>query len=248
MRLQRASDFATVRAMARAPRPWTVTRHDPIEKLEDNLWAVNGDVPGAPFRRRMSIVRRSDGTLLFFNAVPMDDTTLAEVTAWGKPAILVVPHDQHMIDARAFAEKLGVKVYGPKECDTKARQKADMAGTLDMISPDSSVEIQTLRGVKSGEPVLIVHHSDGRVSLLFSDVIMNNTKSSIGFLPRMMGFAGGVKIVPLFRMMYLKDRPALKDQLQQWAGLPDLTRLVPCHGDVLSAGVPEALRAAASTL
>jgi hypothetical protein len=234
--------------MARAPRPWTVTRHDPIEKLEDNLWTVNGDVPGVPFRRRMSIVRRSDGTLLFFNAVPLEDAALAEVTAWGKPAILVVPHDQHMIDARAFAEKLGVKVYGPKECDAKARQKADMAGTLDMIPPDPAIEIHTVRGVKNGEPALIVHHGAGGVSLLFSDVIMNNAKSSIGFLPRMMGFAGSVKIVPLFRVMYLKDRPALKAQLQQWAGLPDLARLVPCHGDVVSAGVPEALRTAASTL
>ena len=234
--------------MARAPRPWTVTRHDPIEKLEDNLWTVNGDVPGAPFHRRMSIVRRSDGTLLFFNAVPLDDAALAEVTAWGKPAILVLPHDQHMIDARAFAEKLQLAVYGPKACEARIRARVEMAGTLDMIPADPSIQIETLHGVKSGEPALIVHHAGGRVSLLFSDVIMNNAKSSIGFLPRMMGFAGGVKIVPLFRMMYLKDKPALKSQLEQWAGLSSLVRLVPCHGDLVPGGAPEALRAAAATL
>ena len=234
--------------MARTPRPWTVTRHDPIEKLEDNLWAVNGDVPGAPFHRRMSIVRRSDGTLLFFNAVPLDDAALAEVMAWGRPAILVVPHDQHMIDARAFAEKLQLKVYGPKACEAKVRARIATAGTLDQIPADPSMEIQTVPGVKNGEPALIVHHAGGRVSLLFSDVIMNNAKSSIGFLPRMLGFAGGVKVVPVFRMMFLKDKPALKSQLEQWAGLTSLVRLVPCHGDLVPAGAPEALRAAAASL
>jgi hypothetical protein len=50
----------TVTVMAKAPRPWIVTRHGPIEKLEDNLWVVEGDVPGVPFRRRMSIIRRGD--------------------------------------------------------------------------------------------------------------------------------------------------------------------------------------------
>src|SRR5258708_1823109 len=109
--------------MAKPPRRWIVTRHGPLEKLEDNLWAVEGDVPGVPFRRRMSIVRRTDGTLLFFNAMPLEEAVLAEVKAWGRPAVLVVPHDQHMIDARAFAEKLGLSIYGPKECETKVRAR-----------------------------------------------------------------------------------------------------------------------------
>ena len=45
--------------MAKPPRPWTVTRHDPLTQIEDNLWVVSGDVPGFPagveFNRRMSI-------------------------------------------------------------------------------------------------------------------------------------------------------------------------------------------------
>lgn len=48
--------------MPRSPRPWILTRRDPIEKLEDNLWAVQGDVPGIPFKRRMFVIKRSDGT------------------------------------------------------------------------------------------------------------------------------------------------------------------------------------------
>jgi hypothetical protein len=202
--------------VARKPRPWIVTRHDPIEQLEDNLWAVNGGVPGVPFQRRMSIVRRADGTLLFFNAVPLDNGALAQVTAWGKPAVLVVPHDQHMIDARAFAEKLGVAVYAPKGCEAKARQRAPIAGTLDALPADPAVRIEPVIGVKTREPALIVTSAGGRVSLLVSDVIMN--------------------------------KAGLKAQIERWAGLAGLSRLVPCHGDLLQSDVPEALRAAAATL
>ena len=67
--------------MANAPRPWTVTRHDPLEQIDENLFAINGDVPGFPaaaaFPRRMSIVRLKDARLLFHNAIPVDDATLA---------------------------------------------------------------------------------------------------------------------------------------------------------------------------
>src|SRR5947207_13659872 len=93
-------------------RPWTVTPHDPIEKLDDNLWAVSSKVPGVPIRRRMAIVKRSDGGLLFYHAVPVDDRTLEEIRAWGRPEILVVAHDQHGIDAQAFRDQPRLKLHG----------------------------------------------------------------------------------------------------------------------------------------
>jgi hypothetical protein len=234
--------------MPKPPRPWIVTKHSPIEKLEDNLWIVEGDVPGLPFSRRMSIVKRSDGTLLFFNAMPLEEPLLEEVKAWGKPSMLVVPHDQHMIDARPFAEKLELRVYGPKACEAKMRERADIAGTLEAIPPDPAVQIEPVPGVKNGEPALAVTSSGGRVSLLLADVIMNLRKESIGLFPRMMGFAGSAKVVPVFRMMFLKDKKALKSQFQRWADLSGLTRIVPCHGDVVSGDASQALRQASATL
>jgi hypothetical protein len=234
--------------MAKPPRPWIVTRHDPIEKLEDNLWAVAGDVPGLPFRRRMTIIKRADGTLLFFNAIPLEEAALKEITDWGKPAILVVPHDQHMIDARPFAEKLGLKLYGPKECEAKIRERAEMSGTLEALPPDPAIRIEPVAGVKNGEPALVVASAGGHTNILVSDVIMNNTKQHIGFFPRMMGFAGHAKVVPVFRMMFLKDKGALKSQLNRWADLPGLARLVPSHGDIVSSAAADALRAASATL
>ncbi len=180
--------------------------------------------------------------------MPLEDALINEVTSWGKPSVLVVPHDQHMIDARAFAEKLGLSLYGPKACEEKVRARAPMAGTLEAVPADAAVRLEPVEGVKNGEPALIVTSAIGRVSLLFSDVIMNNPKEALGFLPRLMGFSGGAKIVPVFRMMFLKDKKALHAQIERWAALPGLVRLVPCHGDVVSSGAAEALRTAAATL
>jgi hypothetical protein len=234
--------------MARAARPWIVTKHGPIEKLEDNLWTVQGQVPGLPFSRRMTILRRGDGTLLFFNAIPLEESAMDEIMRWGKPGELVVPHDQHMIDAPAFAEKLGIPVYGPKECADKVKARtAAMAGTLDAVPGDPALRIEPVVGVKNGEPALLVT-SNGRVSLLVSDVLMNNRKEEIGLFPRLLGFAGSVKLVPVFRVMFLRDKAGLKAQLERWAGLPGLTRLLPSHGGIVSNGVADALRAAAGTL
>jgi hypothetical protein len=236
--------------MAKPPRPWIVTRHDPIEKLEDNLWAVQGDVPRIPFKRRMFIIKRSDGSLMFSGtAIPVDETSLAEITAWGRPAILVVTHDQHMIDARPFAEKLGLDIYGPKACEAKMSARAQIAGMLEDVPPDPNVQIAAVAGVKNGEPAILVKSDGGRrVSLLVSDVLQNNSRASIGLLPRIMGFGGGPKVVPVFKMIFLRDKAALKRQLTEWADLPGLARLVPCHGDAVTSDVAEQLRAAAAAI
>ena len=86
------------------------------------------------------------------------------------------------------------------------------------------------------------------MSLLVSDVLQNNSKESLGLLPRMMGFGGGPKVVPVFKMMFLKDKAALKRQLSEWAEMPGLARLVPCHGDALTSGAAEGLKAAAAAI
>jgi hypothetical protein len=236
--------------MPKQPRPWIVTRHDPIEKLEENLWSVQGDVPGVPFKRRMFIIKRSDGSLMFFGtAIPLEENALAEVTAWGRPAMLLVPHDQHMIDARPFSEKLGLRVYGPKACEARMRARAEIAGMSEDIPADPTVEVVPVAGAKTGEAAIIVRSAGGqRVSLLVADAIQNNPKANVGMLPRLMGFAGGPKVVPIFKMMFLKDKAALKKQLGAWGDLPGLARVMVCHGDTVTDGAGAALKAAAAAL
>jgi hypothetical protein len=235
--------------MASKRRPWIVSGHDPIEKLETNLWTVQGLIPGTPWRRRMFIVRQGGGSLLFAGAaVPLGEDALAEVMGWGRPAALVVPHHFHMIDAQAFATRLGLAVYGPAASARRTARRADMAGAFEDLPPDPAVQIEPVAGASLGEPVLIVR-SGGRISLLFADVIQNMAPESMGWGWRVLGFTGGPKVTPAYRLFFLRrGRAGLRSQLQRWADLPGLCRLVPCHGRIVSEGAAEALRTAAGTL
>ncbi len=234
--------------MAKPPRPWTVTPHTPINKLEDNLWVVESNVPGTPMQRRMSIIKRSDGTLLFYQAIPLEDAALAQVTAWGKPSILIVPHDQHGMDAPAFAEKLGVKIYGPKANETKLRAKFNLAGTMEDIPADPTVSFEAMAGAKTGEPVAIVRSAGGRVSLVFADAYMATPSEGLAFPLWALGFGGGPKVAPIFKLFFCNDTRGLKAHLEKLASTSGLAHLIPCHGAIESKDAPGLLKRVAATL
>jgi hypothetical protein len=227
------------------PRPWIVAPHDPIEKLEDNLWTIDGTTPGLPVRRRMSIVKLSNGELVFFNAMPVADEVLEEIRAWGKPSHLLVPHHAHMIDAHSFMDRLSVKLFGPKECRDKIARRAELAGTFEDLPRDSSFDIETLPGINLGEPVIRVT-SENRTSLLFGDAVQNSPKATVPLMFRMMGFSGGPKMVPVFKLMFVTDKRALRAKLESLADLPNVSRVVPSHGEIVASDATTALKTVAA--
>src|SRR2546425_1516067 len=177
------------------PRPWTVTRHDPIEKIDENLWGVSGDVPGFPraarFHRRMQIVKLSNGRLVFHNAVPLGDAALAEVRAWGKPSILIVPHHLHALDAFGFQAKLGLSVFTASPAVEKVRAIVKVDGTLDELPEDPALRCEPLKGTKFGEAAYVVR-TGPRARLSFCDAIMNSRPGGgfSGFMFRLLGVSG----------------------------------------------------------
>lgn len=112
----------------------------------------------------MSIIRLATGELLFFNAVPVDGHSLAEILAWGRPSALVVPHHNHLLDAHAFVAKLSVKLFGPEQCRSKIAARVDFAGPLEAAPRDDSVDIEGLPGTTLGEPVIRIKERQPRLS------------------------------------------------------------------------------------
>jgi hypothetical protein len=194
----------------------------------------------------MPIVKLGDGRLVFIDAVPMDDATLAEIRAWGTPAILYVTNGYHRIDIHAFQEKLGVKVHTPADSAKRVAEKVTVDGGLGELPRDPALEAQPLVGVKGGEVVFVSRAPSGKKTLIFSDGIVNMHET--GWLPRLIGFAGGPKTAPVFRMFFAKDHKGLRKQYEDLANLPDLGRLVMCHGDVIDTDAAAGLRQAAGTL
>jgi hypothetical protein len=195
--------------------------------------------------RRMTVIRRANGTLWFYHAVPLREPELQEVLAWGRPEALIVGHAEHGSDAVPFAERLGLKIYGPKSNEVALKKKFPLAGTLEALPADPDVRFFELEGTKKGDASGWVK-SGAKVSLLFSDAYQDHrdTKGAARFF----GFSGGPKVVPLFRFAFTRDAKALKGHFERLAETPDLARILPTHGRVLAEDPAGTLRAVAASL
>ncbi len=233
-----------------APRPWTVLRHDPIVEMEPNLWAVESDLPLGPVRRRMSIVRRADGGLLFHNAIPLAEEWMRRLEAFGRPAVLVVPNGLHRLDIHAFKARYPrLRVHCPAEAHRRVAAVIPVDGHWDDLPPDRDVRAEPLPGSRFGEAALVVR-SGRRVSLLFGDTVMNLPRlpGLQGLVWHLLGSTGRPRVTPVTRLLSVFDRHRLSAHLARLADLPGLTRLVVSHGTIVERDAPDALRAVAHDL
>jgi hypothetical protein len=235
--------------MSKAERGWEVSKHDPIEKLDDNLWSVRTALPkNRNGDRRMAIAKLQDGRLVFYNACPLEEPAMEQIAAWGKPSFLILPYNLHMMDGHAFQQRLGLKVYGPKH-DAKMAKRVKVEGGFEDFPADPSVQIIPVEGTKHGEPVMVVRSGDGkRTSLVFCDLFMNIPSEGAGFVPRLVGLAGGPRVPWVMKMMFVKDAPSFKKQLLGWAEEPSLARLIPSHGAIVAQEAGRTLKEVAGRL
>ena len=91
--------------MTQPSSTWTVLPHLPIDKLEPNLWRVQGSMSGMALKRVMTLVRLDDGRVVVHSAIALDDESMAEIEAWGRPAVLLVPNAYHRLDAPAWVAR-----------------------------------------------------------------------------------------------------------------------------------------------
>jgi hypothetical protein len=190
----------------------------------------------------------SDGRLLFHNAVPVDDGTLAQIRGLGTPALLLVPHHLHAMDAPAFREKLGLAVYTAAASIEQVRAKLPVTGALEELPSDPALSIVSLPSSKFGEVATVVH-TGPRASLLLCDLVLNVKHGGglAGFLFRVMGFTGPEpKVAFPVRLRAFFGKQAVKQDLLRLAEVPGLARIVPSHGAVIDADPAGVLRGLAA--
>jgi len=233
-----------------SPRPWTVLPHGPLQKIEDNLWTVDGTLPRGRMNRRMTVVKRSDGRLVFHNAVPLQEMDMKALEAWGEPGYLLVPNGFHRLDIHAFKQRYPkMKLLCPAPQDARVRQVVPVDGHFDALSPDPAVRAEVLDGSKVGEAVFVVT-SHGRVSLLFGDTLMNIPRQPgfDMFIMRLLGSVGDLRVTLIARLVMVGDKAALRRHLEKLSALPGLERLIVSHGDDVTQNAATALRAACAKL
>jgi hypothetical protein len=238
--------------MAKAHTTWKVLEHGPLERLADNLWRVEGALPGMSLRRTMTIVRRTDGSLLLHSPIALDDERARELEALGRMGVIVVPSAVHRLDAPAYKARYPhLHTFCPRGARGKVAEVMEVDGVYEDYADDGAVRFETLDGVDGAEGALLVRSSDG-VSVVLNDVVMNmdTKKDVLGYLfTTAMGSAPGPRVSRLARWMLVEDQPALRRHLERLAALPDLQRLIVSHEKVASGpDAATALRQAATYL
>jgi hypothetical protein len=233
--------------MAKALATWKVLPHDPIRKLEENLWYVRGML--GRIQRMMAVARLGDGRLVVYNAIALDEPEMKELEKWGRPAFLVVPSAGHRNDAKIWKQRYPeLKVIAPAGAKKRVEEVVPVDDTSGDFG-DPSVRFVAPDCTEARDCLLEVHSARG-VTVVINDLVVNmpHQRGVGGMVFRMLGFTGPQpKVAPIPRMMLVRDRAGLKSLLEELAARKDLVRVVMSHGQPIEQDCASALRAAAAT-
>jgi hypothetical protein len=235
--------------MAKAWDQWKVLQHGALEQLADNLWRVEGALPGMPLRRVMTVVRRED-ELVVHNAVCLDDSSMKRLDQAGVVTAILVPNGWHRLDARVWKQRYpSAKFYCPAGSRARVEQVVEVDGTYDSFPGSDDLRLEHLEGVRRAEGVMRVRSEDG-ITLVFNDVLFNmpHLPGLQGLVMRLMGSSGGLRVTRFSRLMMVKDRGALRAHLQRLAAEPELRRIIVSHHEMLRQEPARALARVADSL
>ncbi len=231
---------------------WNALKHEPIEKLSENLWRIEGTLPNMSLRRVMTVVRLADGRLVVHSPIALDDAGMKELEAWGTPAFIVVPNGFHRLDAPAWKARYpNARVLAPKGSRKRVEQKLPVDGTVDELPADPGLRVVPLSGINDGEVALVVTSKDG-TSVIVTDAVFNMDRGHKFFdrvMMSLMGSGPGPRVTRIFKMIALKDKAAFRADLEKLAATPNLQRFIVAHGKLASgADAAGTLRAAIATI
>ena len=238
--------------MTKAYEHWKVQPHGTLSRVDDDILTVVGRLrmPLGDFPRRMTVVRLSDARLVIWSAMALDETELAKLEAFGRPAFLVVPNDHHRLDAKAWRNRYPqLRVVAPNGSRAKVEQVVPVDTTMPDFG-DPRVRFVTVPGTREREAALLVSTSSG-TTLVLNDLVGNIPRKSgiSGWLLGVAGFAGNSARIPrVVKLNMVEDEKALRGQLSEWAELPSLKTILVSHGDVIREHPRQTLRALARTL
>ena len=114
---------------------WVTYPHGPLEKLADNLWVVDGELPHMPIGRKMTVIKKSTGALVLHSPIALDDAGMRNLEALGEIEVLLVPNGWHRIDLARYAKRYpSAAIYAAQRCGSKGRRNREAYGNLRYFS------------------------------------------------------------------------------------------------------------------
>jgi hypothetical protein len=238
--------------MPRPQQTWKVLPHSELSVVDDNLLSVVGELkmPIGEFPRRMTVVRLRDGRLVIYSAIALDEREMIALEKFGTPSFLIVPSDRHRLDAKIWKDRYPrLLVLAPAGAKEKVEEVVRVDATF-FDFRDPTVRLVTVPGTEEHEAALIVT-SEGGTTLVVNELIWNidERPGFGGWLMKVAGMTGHEPIIPpLISLTDIKDKPALRHQLEEWANLYSLRRIIVSHGDIIETKPAEVLKELAKQL
>jgi hypothetical protein len=223
---------------------WIVRPHGKLEQLSENIWWTWGSLPGMSLKRSMVVARRHDGDLVIHNAIALDDEGMRKIESLGEPRYMIVPNAGHRLDAPAFKNRYpSLQVFAPRGGRDAVTKVVHVDGIYEDFPADADVQLEMLHGVGDAEGAMVVRSNDG-VTIVLNDAVFNmdRKRDPLGFLfTTLLGSAPGPRVSRLVKLLFVKDKKALREDLERFAEHPDLVRLVVAHEKVAKG--PDAAKA-----
>lgn len=225
---------------------WTVQPHGDLVELDDGLLTVEGTIrmPLGNFPRRMTVVALAGGGLAIWSAIALREPEMRRLEAIGTPRWLIVPGIAHRLDAHIWKQRYpDLRVLCPPGAALTVAEAVPVDATSDPFG-EPALRFIVVPGARAREAALLVRRQ-GRATLVVNDIVANvRHPNGLGahIMARLLGF--GVKRARMpwvGRRLFLDDGPALAAALREWAAEPGLSRVIPSHGDVISANPQGAL-------
>jgi hypothetical protein len=218
--------------------------------LAANLWQVTGSL-AIPVPRNMTIVRGANGRLLLYSVIAMHEDGLRALEALGRPAVMVIPHRRHQMDApfyKARYPELRVLAADPSQVRGVAVDGA-LSELSDHGLSEYGVEAYVLPSNIQEDVVLDVRLADGHALCVCESLGNVSAAGWLGLLFKLLGPpGGGFGVARAVRLRELRDVAQLRAWLLRQAERKDLRCLLFGHGQPLTADIPGALRLAAQQL
>jgi hypothetical protein len=230
--------------------------YHPLKSLAANLWQVEGSLAsGLP--RNMTVHRLPDGRLLLYSVVAMHPADMETLEKLGRPAILVMPHDRHQMDAPFYKRRYpDLRVLAP---DPRHPRKVPVDGDLGELGA-LGINAYVLPGTTYHEAVLELPLEGGQggdagmsgIALCTTELLGN--LAGLSGLPRLMRLVlrligppgGGLGVARVVRWREVSDRERVRAWMNSLADRPELRMVLVGHGSPVTDDARAALRRAAA--
>lgn len=207
---------------------WTVLKNRPIEKLEPNLWRVTGLLGPKGPDRSMAVARRSDGDLVIYNGIALDEPGMAELEGFGRPAYLVVPNGFHRMDAFIWKQRYpDIKVVASPGAASRVAKAVAVDMAPQDVPADPDIWLGSPDGFAERESLMVVNGAQGR-TVVACDALCN-IAADRGFpVSVFMAPIGQLSTPRAIRWFLMKDASAWASHLDRLSD--GLSRIIPGHG------------------